>query len=196
MKNLILMSIIMLVLSLSSYGQIEKGNYLLGGTGNLGFSSNEGRSSFNIGIRPNVGYFLTDKIALTTSIPLSFYTDKSENWQSRSVCYGLVPGLRYYFAKKEKSAFFASTSFGIFQSKSKTESESNNPFNINKSSNTYTSANLAVGYVYFLNKSIGLETTLGYNRSNSTHYNAQSAIDVNFGLQIYFGRGKKGSSEK
>ena len=186
----------MLVLSLSSYGQIEKGNYLLGGTGNLGFSSNEGRSSFNIGIRPNVGYFLTDKIALTTSIPLSFYTDKSENWQSRSVCYGLVPGLRYYFAKKEKSAFFASTSFGIFQSKSKTESESNNPFNINKSSNTYTSANLAVGYVYFLNKSIGLETTLGYNRSNSTHYNAQSAIDVNFGLQIYFGRGKKGSSEK
>jgi hypothetical protein len=193
MRKLILTSIILFVFSIASYGQIEKGNVLLGSTGSMSFSSNEERSYFDVHINPNLGYFVTNKIALIASIPLSFNTHKFETWQSTSIAYGLAPSLRYYFLRKDKSALFASTGFGLVQYKSK--QKSSNPSNVTKKTSINTSTHISVGYVYFLSKSIGLEAELGYYRNKREDFKAVSNMQLNLGFQIYFGRGAKKQKE-
>lgn len=182
----------MCVLSIASYGQIEKGNYLLGGNLGIIYSSNQDYIHYGMDIKPNVGYFVTDRLALGLALPFSFSRSKNDAWQYSYTYYGLSPFLRYYFAKRDKSAFFASTSFGFSNASSKNKSGSSDE---TKNSSTYTSANLSLGYVYFLTKNIGLEAVLGYNRNKEKDYDTRSDIRFNIGFQIYLGKGAKDSKK-
>jgi hypothetical protein len=191
MKKLILVSIFTCIISISGYGQIEKGNFLLGGGGSLNFSSEDENSDFDVNLSPTVGCFFTKKIALGVSMPLSFnyFTRKSYNssqsFRGNIYGFGISPFLRYYFFQKKKVAFFGSASYGFNQEIYTSKNDDDNELYF------FTNANASLGFVYFISQNIGLESTIGYNSYKNSDFET-SNIKLNFGLQIYLKRkGKK-----
>jgi outer membrane protein W len=184
MKKLILMSILIFILSISSYGQVEKGDFLLGGTGGVLFQKRDDLSIKTITLNPNIGYFATDKIATGMNVSVRLiYTKQRAHTRTHTVM-GIAPFLRYYFLKKDKYALFGLASIGLTKGE---RSDYDNAIAI-----TRTQAGL--GFTYFLNKNIGLETILAYN--NTKYQNAPNStfnINLNVGFQIYFG-GKNSES--
>ena len=156
MKKSILVSIFICILSVSSYGQIEKGNLLLGGGASFNFSSEDESSNFKANLTPIIGSFLTDDIAFGVTIPLTFtsYKLKSNSIEitGNETGYGLAPFLRYYFIKKGKSAVFGSVSYGFNKATSKAKATGLSSPVEETNSTTFATGNVSLGYVYFINE--------------------------------------------
>jgi hypothetical protein len=132
MKKQILLVIILTIISIRVFSQIEKGTILLGGHATMKASTSGGLYfSFN----PNSGFFLTDKICIGASIPL-IYMDNEFLW-------GVTPFGRYYFTPDKAQSVFASCSSGITN------------FNANLA---FLSA--GIGNVWFINKNTGFEAEI------------------------------------
>lgn len=162
-----------LLVAFASNAQIEKGNWMMGGSGGLsnyktnfnGFS----QEGTNIYISPNVGYFLIDKLNLGASVLLSFQNP------SATKTYGLSPYVRYYFLEKEKQInIFSEVSYG-FQKQI-------------HSSTTLQTFNLKAGTVFFLNSSVGLEVALNYTNSKQNPDYQSRLIFLGVGFQIHLER--------
>jgi len=132
MKKQFLLVILMTIISIRVFSQVEKGTMLLGGNATIKASTSNG---LNFTFNPNSGYFLTDKICIGASIPL-IYLDEYFYW-------GVTPFGRYYFTPDKVQSVFASTSFGLTN------------FNYNLA---YFSA--GIGNVWFINKNTGFEAEL------------------------------------
>jgi outer membrane protein len=184
MKKLILMSILMFILSISSYGQVEKGNFLLGGTGSVVFRKINGVSGKIITLSPSIGYFVTDKIATGATLPIVRISAKYASDEEISSAVGIAPFVRYYFTNKGKSAFFGLASLGIIKGN---ESATGSYTYTDESS--ATTAQAGIGFTYFLNQNVGLETILGYTRLKYEGLDARSNVNLSIGFQIYFGSG-------
>lgn len=171
-KNLFIAT---LFITFISNAQIDKGNWMMGGSGGLsnnktksnGFS-NEGT---NIYISPNVGYFVIDKLNLGASVLLSFYTQSS----TTTTTYSLSPYVRYYFLEKEKQInIFSEVSYGF-------QKQIHSPTNLQ-------SFNLKAGTVFFLNSSVGLEIALNYTNSKQNIDYQNRLIFLGVGFQIHLER--------
>ena len=175
MKKLILIYVLFCSLCvLNSHSQTEKGTYMLGGTGTTGFSFSEGHTSFRLYLTPGFGYFLSDNFVTGARIYLYLNTFEGHTYLN----YGITPFARYYFGQGSKIRYFVTGAFGVEGS-----SSSNGD-----SSDTNITGNAGVGGVYFLNKSIGLETSLTYHYYRHDESYHSSLIMLSFGFQIYFSR--------
>jgi hypothetical protein len=143
----------------SAVSQITKGNLIVGG--NFSFNRTSNTNSNNIiakqsvvSITPMVGYFLNDKFVLGLRSELNNYsgniTGGNRNSSNR-LDFG--PFLRYYFLPvNDRVNLFAESAYLLSLIKSyKSKWSSGNGFLIN------------VGPVIYLNKTVGLEFTLGYS---------------------------------
>jgi hypothetical protein len=143
----------------SAVSQITKGNLIVGG--NFSFNRTSNTNSNNIiakqsvvSITPMVGYFLKDKFVLGLRSELNNYsgsiTGGNRNSSNR-LDFG--PFLRYYFLPvNDRVNLFAESAYLLSLIKSyKSKWSSGNGFLIN------------VGSVIYLNKTVGLEFTLGYS---------------------------------
>lgn len=183
MKKLILSQLLISLLFITtSFGQTEKGNYLLGGNASFSFQSlGSNLGSFkNINFNPNLGYFIKDNLALGVKIPISISGIDKDHY---TLNYGANIFSRYYFAKTDFSSFFGSATIGMMGIDYKEYTDGKrNGFN----------AGLGVGCTFFLNKNIGLESELLYNYSKFKNVSDGSDIfSINFGFQIYFNKQKK-----
>ena len=160
-----------LFVAFTSNAQIEKGNWMMGGTAGLsnyktssnGFSD-EGT---NIYIAPNVGYFIIDKMNIGASVLLQFSNTLS------GPLYGLSPYVRYYFLEKEKQInIFSEVSYGF-------QKQTHTTLNLQ-------SFNLKAETIFFLNSSVGLEIALNYTNSKQNLNDYQSRlIFLGVGFQIH-----------
>ena len=181
-KTLKTIAITLLLCTISANAQITKGNWMVGGTGNLTSYENKstqngndiGDKGYVISISPNIGYFIINKLAVGTT--MSFAYTNSNKYENLG--YGFGPFVRYYFLKEDKRINLfahANYSFGEYKSGS----------NIT-GSNVYR---FKAGPAVFFNKNIGMEVTLDYNSSklklsgsDSSTYNA---FQISLGLQIH-----------
>lgn len=169
MKKLFFSNLLVFVLvSVSLFGQTEKGSVLLGGSANL-TTELKNNSGFHININPKAGLFLAKNFAFGTSLPSGFSTN---NYSNRYYL-GVSPFARYYFGQKKAKPFLEGE-FGYYYTHIYDKAT------IEKSKYSYgrTYGSFGLGLAYFINEHIGLETLLNY----SSQYRG---VNLNLGFQIY-----------
>lgn len=166
-----------LLITFTSNAQIDKGNWLMGGSGSFGnYKIRNGDDSFKstqIAINPNIGYFIIDKLAFGISAQLnfSFYTDGSPTYKS----YNISPFLRYYFFENEKKInIFSEVNYEILR--------------INNDVLKQDKFKLKAGAVIFLNSSVGIEVALNYSKQKTNQDYENRAIYLDVGFQIHLER--------
>ena len=187
MKHFLLGLFLILVTKLS-FGQLDKGVWLVGGTGNLLSSKYEYTSTtlsfssdrLNIGLAPSIGYFVADKLAL--GLRLNYSKNKAVvdgtggNINTNENRYSLGPSLRYYFLDKESRYNLLTEinyQYGLYRFK---------PTKGN--SNTF---NALVGPVIYLNTSVGLEFLVGYYSTTETIKQTDPITSKEKGFQLSVG---------
>lgn len=183
MKAIKVLLISTILLTVPTNAQITKGNWMVGGTGNLSSyeskTSNNGTDVINKGIginvSPNIGYFFTNKFVAGTNVSIGY--TKPKNYDS-SFGYGIGPFARYYVLKEDKRVNFLI--------------QANYTFGASKSGDNKSKTNgygFKAGPAIFFNSSVALEITLDYNSSklipdgseNSSYNNFQ----IGLGFQIH-----------
>jgi len=80
MKKHLTIGVLLIFITSTSFGQLKKGNILLGGNGSLRLnfiplsslnqSFTNTSKEYRINVNPTIGYFLTDEIAVGVNLPL------------------------------------------------------------------------------------------------------------------------------
>src|SRR5690242_14582632 len=181
--------------SMVMMGQNKKGNHLVGVTlGSGGFSSskydymyssttvtyNGDSKSFNIGISPDVGCYLTDRFVLGASVGLSYNhssgssgnstTTVTSSSKANSLYFSLGPYGRLYLGKnngKGMPYIQLNTGLSFYPSDDGEAFNSSNTYHYTYKTRKYFSWNLGprFGYEHFFNESLGLHYYIGYNYS-------------------------------
>ena len=197
MKHL-LKTFVLLAISTSSFAQLSKGNWLVGGSGSFYSSNTVSKNSafrqksdeFNLSIVPSIGYFFAERFAAGLNTNFSWGKGKGgdaidsngnivgSGGESNIKKFLIGPFVRYYLLSTDK------------------------PFNILTSVNyqygvlSFTpgkgSANnfsIAAGPVIYFNSSVGLEFTLGYVAQTEDAENAyetrRKGLQIGIGFQIH-----------
>mgnify|MGYP004704599487 CR=1 FL=1 len=166
---------------LSTYSQIDKGFWMLGGDASFAYGKNKSNSivngeSFNLEISPNVGYFVVDKLALGASLDYYRSRYKTDDLTSSFDNFWVSPFVRYYFLENEKP-------MNVFL-------ESSYKFSILKE-NKATAFSVKTGVAVFLNQSTALEISLQYLNTNSDNiFVGSNAVLLGFGFQLHLERDK------
>ena len=169
MKIIKILLVATLFVAFTSNAQIEKGNWMMGGGANFGnYKSTSGGvkvESTGIGVYPNIGYFVIDKLALGASAELGFSN-------ATKTSYGISPFIRYYILEKDKTFnFFSEASYGISR--------------IINSNYKSQKLNLKAGTVFFLNSSVGIEAALNYSTNKYSQDSHNEAFYLLIGFQIH-----------
>lgn len=165
----------------SSFAQITKGHWMLGGDISFAYGKAKPSSivkgeSFNLDISPNVGYFVIDKLALGAKLDYYRSRYKTDDRTSSFDNFWVSPFARYYFLDVDKN-------INIFI-------ESSYKFNL-INENKATAFSAKTGAAIFLNPSVALEVSLQYLNTNSNDvYVGTNTILLGFGYQIHLERDK------
>lgn len=199
MKTIKLFIAATLLLTINSYGQLDKGIWLVGGTGS--FNSYKQYDSFilqgtgeyskirsNITafeLSPKVGLFIIDKLAVGLSS--SFTSEKSESTTIRGNLgsgsqkvyrFSTGPFARYYFLNKDKN--FNILAEANYQFGNVSWGDGTTKGTINKFS-------FLVGPEIFFNSSVGIEVLLGYKTYDRKMNNPYSISTIQNGFQVAIG---------
>lgn len=177
MKTIKILCITTLLFSLTSNSQITKGNWMVGGSGTFSYSeskASENLSStkaFTINLSPNIGYFITNKFSVGAKFSLVNSNFKSDQGNSKYRNTEIGPFVRYYILKPESTG-------NIFLEPSYT-------FNVSKNSSKNSTSSFKIGYCYFLNSSVGLETSISYLVNKFQNSPSNNILLFGVGLQIH-----------
>ena len=177
-KNTFLLCLLLLCMQVAS-AQLTKGNWLVGG--NASFSSTKfasdatSKSTYtNLRLSPNVGYFLSDRLA--TGLRISFSRETQDVTGSsifNQTNIDLGPFARYYFLPTEQQLnilFDASYQYG--KNKSADIARSTLMFN--------------AGPVFYFNSSVGLEFLAGYSIEKYQNFSgSNTTFSLSIGFQIH-----------
>ena len=188
MKKEQFLQLALIILTWSSFAQIEKGYWLVGGNANLSYSkirtkeangtfqlNGEDGSYYNVLVESNIGYFLSNKFAVGLKFNFENEFSKQFPLTLNNTQIGLSPFLRYYFLNVDRPTnFFIEASYYKYAY---------------KLFGNATGYGIKIGHVYFLNSSVGFESTLNYQfrESNQTE---KAAIFVGLGFQLYLEKRK------
>lgn len=181
MRKFILIVFVIGCLSVSeSFAQTELGNWMAGGNASFRVSTDK-NDYLQLQLSPLAGIFVADNFAMGAEIPL-IYT-RSDLYRSTS--FGIMPFVRYYFARYENSALFGHAAFGFGKGTTKYSYDAGIGGDYSSTSKS-TRGIIGMGYTYFINKSIGVEGLASYNWIGGDYH--QSDIGLNIGFQIYLGK--------
>jgi hypothetical protein len=196
MQKTVLLILASFALSLSSYSQLTRGNWLDGGGGsftasNTAYSSktyNPATENIYLKISPNIGYFFMNKFASGLRLSFSWAREAGipstgANSISNVKKYEGGPFVRYYFLRQTKPCNILVDicyQYGIYAFKRTENSYSTGPIN------TFS---VMAGPVVYLNQSVGIEFTVGYfsrNEDRGGSYKiTQQGMQVGVGCQIH-----------
>lgn len=184
MKTLKSILYTIIVISTASNAQITKGNWMVGGSGSLGYSKTESKGSnstgttinynsdgiYDISLEPNIGYFILDRLAVGCKFNYRNGFIEFSKISSEGMNFSFGPYVRYYiFKDKNLINAFIEPSYYKFLSK---------PLG---NSNGY---GLKSGMIVFFNSSVGFETSISYNKNSSKNTDATNVF-IGFGFQIH-----------
>lgn len=181
--------VITVFIFLPANGQTDKGTWLIGGNSNFLSSKNTDKGStfslasdrIDIGISPNIGYFIVDKLAIGIKTSFSKYKDQGFNGGYSNINrfeFGRL--VRYYFLNPEEK------NYNIL-------ADINYQYGITKDVHYYNGEintfSASAGTVIFFNTSVGLEFLLGYYQRNENIYNSykttQKGLRTSIGFQVH-----------
>ncbi|TAE45344.1 MAG: hypothetical protein EAY69_10525 [Cytophagales bacterium] len=179
MKRIIISFIAFFTLSLG-YAQTEKGTIHVGG--NLSFGStdiNTSQSSSNFSIVPDVGYFISDNIAIGLGIGYSQRIDKSTFSSSTGTTtqntFIIAPTFRYYMpTSSETFKFFLQAQVGINTGNIKSETSSFTTTTTFSTTNKTSGWNFSISpnFAYFPTKKWSIEFGIrGISYSSAPTFN-------------------------
>jgi len=198
--KLFLTTFCILTFSSIAKAQLDKGTWLINGTGNFASSNynfkntvqstTQKSTSLNIKLSPSVSYFLIDKLAIGLKPSILFEKadggdvyDSNGNiiasgGSSKITRFDIGPFLRYYLLKKEKLVnVFGESGYQYGTDKSSGFKVNRNIFFIN------------VGTEIFFNSSVGLEFTVGYlskkEKNNTISTQTQNTIQAGLGFNFH-----------
>lgn len=164
--------------------QITKGNLMLGGV--ISYSSTNYKSenygiphtSYNLQIKPNVGYFFIDKLAAGIKTSIDKIGDKGGTSYTD---FNAGPFCRYYILNSEKNVNIIAEGGYIYGFETGTASEKT-------SKNTFT---LSAGSVVYFNTVVGLEFLISYSTYKfSGIKGSNNTIMFGLGLQVHLEKEK------
>lgn len=171
---------------LTSYAQLDKGTWLVGGNGSYNSTKVTDREPFTYNngtvkeliLSPNIGYFVIDKFCL--GLKPNFRSSKLNYIASfgNAFWFDIGPFGRYYFLDKEKQFNLLtelSTQFGVF-----------NDLSVKTSTSTVFTA--MAGIEAFFNSSCGVELLIGYQDSKEKFNNGikrKSGLQMKIGFQLH-----------
>ena len=168
---LILVSIFLLnAVATHSYGQVAKGQWLLGGSGYI-----DPDKFFSISLRPTAAYMVHNRIAVGAMMDLSYTNQEQLHYISGY----LIPTIRYYFGKSRTQPFLMA-GFGVANG---TLLGKTNLIENNTEFSFYGGA--GIGLSHQLNQNIALELIAGRSNSSITVYRGTF---VTFGFQIFLNK--------
>lgn len=179
MKKVASLTIIILVLSFTSNGQITKNNWLISGSASFSTQKNSSAASLqykqtDIQISPTIGYFIIDKFA--TGVRPSFTYGKNNlvtNAKPQSI-FSIGPFVRYYFLQTDRP-------FNLFTEGAYAYAS----FNQASESRQHTFS-VSAGPVLYFNTAVGLEFTIGYSTTKVVGFTGtNNAIRFGIGFQIH-----------
>lgn len=200
---------LLIFISSMTFGQVEKGKWMLGAGSNLGIdigklssgtndnSSEYKYSQFNLS--PQVGYFVIDKLPVGLFMDYEYDkrkpTDSDNSWKSSSITIG--PFVRYYILEYNKIWPYVEGSAGIGTIKTIEKYGSESSTLTTKTS----SLKLGGGATYFVNENIGIDLFMGYkqnvskrddplgSKSSAEEFkDIESSFGINLGLLVTFGK--------
>ena len=159
-----------LFVAFTSNAQIEKGNWMMGGSGSFGSYKTQSlgleEKGTYLNLYPNIGYFFIDKLVVGANALL--------NAQRRlDTGFGIGPYIRYYYLEKEKTINVFSELSYYFQTSD------------GKYSAKFETFNIKAGTVFFLNSSVGIEIALNYSNKKSNQDYQSNGIYLGAGFQIH-----------
>jgi hypothetical protein len=180
MKQIFFLALLLSSVCFSSYGQLTKNIWLVGGSGSI-YSYNEDYTApsvnvtakyTSIDLNASVGYFFLDKMCAGLRPYFStFKGESSGGGSSNDLKFALGPFLRYYFLEEDKQFnLLTDISYQIGINKS---------FAGSKPQGKYNTLSIMAGTEIFFNSSIGLEILLGYKNQIASFDNSPSAYNSN-----------------
>ncbi|HSC54940.1 MAG TPA: hypothetical protein VLC98_15005 [Phnomibacter sp.] len=182
-------ALLFLLPCIQATAQLDKGIWLTGGSGNLSASNFEYTSPsyayssdrLDIGIAPNIGYFLMDKFAVGLKANFTKHKeDVTGGLFSNVNRFSLGPFGRYYFLKKDNRYNILtdlSYQYGFYSFKP-TKGNTNTLY-------------AAVGTAIYFNTSVGLELLVGYYsakeviKQNGDNISKQNGLQISMGFQVH-----------
>jgi hypothetical protein len=173
------LAITMLFISATSFAQINKGQWLVGGSAGLEFSKygdDDDSKTTSVTLAPNGGYFFINNLAGGARVSFSSVKEEGDEDAVTSILF--APFVRYYFLPAgQKVNILADASYG-FGSVKYGESVSFNQFAF------------AAGPAVFLSPNTALEFTVQYRSEGGDAYGDDrlNNVGVNVGLQVHLGK--------
>ena len=190
MKILKLIYLLILLFISTTNAQINKGNWMVGGTAGFTYSKTEAINNnpttgttinynsigtYSVALDPNVGYFFKDKLAAGLKISYLNGFQEGEKVSSDGMNLSIGPYLRYYFLKTDKVYnLFIEPSYNRF---------------LSNSLGNASSFSIKPGFVIFMNSSVGFETSISYVKTKSSDFE-RNDIFFGFGFQIHLEKDK------
>lgn len=195
MKKSLILILSLMLLSISSFAQLQKGNLLLGGNVNFQTSSTE---SDNLGVAggntsksnrfsfsPLVGYFFSDRTVL--GLKVDYFSSKTENrilagptiiFENDGI--GLGPFVRRYFPIKEWVAFYgqAEVNYGSARHLN-TNSSSSSSETKTRSVNFAASLGLSFFPTQWMSIDLSANPLSFYHQNNQNNSGSSSSSEVN-----------------
>ena len=167
-----------LAITMASFSQINKGQWLVGGSAGFDFSkqgSNDNSKVTSVSVSPAAGYFFINNFAGGARIGFNSVKVKSEEDASTSFLF--APFVRYYFLPAtQKVNILADASYGFGSMKSG-DSESFNQFAVAAGPAVFLSPNTALEFLVQYRSQGG--DAVGEDRSNN--------IGLTVGFQVHLG---------
>jgi hypothetical protein len=174
----IVFAISLLTFTATSFSQINKGQWLVGGSASLDFTkygSDDDSKVTTFSLAPDAGYFFINNFAGGARVSFTSLKPKGED---ASTSFLFAPFARYYFLpSSQKINVFADASYG-FGSVKDGESDGMNQFAF------------AAGPAVFLSPNTALEFTLQYTSAGGDAYGDDrlNNFGLNVGFQVHLGK--------
>ena len=178
-----------LILSSAAISQINKGQFLAGGSFSFESEENAGANVVNYKtstflVSPAIGYFIIPKLAGGLRLNFAVY---KQNYpaSSKQVYASLSPFVRYYLlSQKQKFNVLVDAAYINFKSKSRFSNSSTTYF---ERRNGYT---ISIGPSFFLNEYVALEFLVSYKQTKvkDTDDYKTNKFNTGLGLQIHIGK--------
>ncbi len=159
-----------------AYSQTDQGTMYLGGSLNFGFGSSkekagsttvDGPKTFNFGINPALGYFISDNFMLGLGIGYDMESYKEENYgihdeyKVTTSAFNVGPFVRYYMMPVKNAGIFVQGNVAVGFGKVKTETTDDGTTTSNEMKLSAFTVGVTPGIVFFVSDMVSFEATFG-----------------------------------